>query len=185
MCYAEVVSFGNLCYFRKLKLYQIMDELEFDDTDETLDELELGQLSYSTTFLKVLCVLTFIGSGFWLAFLLIFYFNPNNLVALGLNMKNQVGLTLFFTEILPPFICITGAILMIRLNRFGYIFYVVGAGLPVIYTLSLALYHGLDPLTSVTAIILRYTVNIGFIIMYGTQLYVMKPWSSKPKSDTI
>jgi len=162
-----------------------MDELEFDDVDETLDELELGQLRYSTTFLKVLCVLTFIGSGFWLAFLVIFYLNPNNLAALGFNMQNQTGLALFFTEILPPFICITGAILMIQLNRVGYIFYVVGAGLPVVYTLSLALYYGLDPLASITGIILRYTFNIGFIIMYGTQLYVMKPWSSKPKTDTI
>ncbi len=155
-----------------------MEDIEFDE-DETLDELELGNLKYNTTFLKVLCVLTFIGSGAHLIVFLMYFLNMNNISAFSMDVNSKSGLGILFTQILPPLFCITGAVIMLRLNRIGYLFYVAGAAMPIIYLLTLAILYEFDPMTSFLGLILRYTFNIGFIIMYGTQLYVMKPMSSK------
>jgi len=63
--------------------------------------------------------------------------------------------------------------------KIGYFIYVAGAAMPILYFMILALVNELDPMTSFLGLILRYTFNVAFIIMYGTQLYVMKPLTNK------
>lgn len=161
-----------------------MEDIEFEDND-TLDELELGNLQYSTTFLKVLCILTLIGSGLFLFYFCLIFLNVNNLKGF---FSTPIGFgkeSLLFLWILPCIFCITGAIIMLFRNKIGYIIYVVGGSMPIIYGLSYAIYYKIDLLPTIMALLLRYVVNIGFIIMYSTQLYVMKPLFKKQEKSRI
>ena len=110
------------------------------------------------TFLKVLCILTFVGSGLGIL---------GNLSILS----TDIGLV----SLLANVSCIIGAVMMLKLKKTGFYIYAVAELLPLIYTFVVLGGFGAMSVPFLgEAVILVYLVALiiplGFIAMYAINL---------------
>ena len=110
------------------------------------------------TFLKVLCILTFVGSGLGIF---------GNLSILS----RDIGLV----SLLANVSCIIGAVMMLKLKKTGFYIYAVAELLPLIYTFVVLGGFGAMSVPFLgEAVILVYLVALiiplGFIAMYAINL---------------
>lgn len=158
------------------------DGYHFEEGD-TLDELEVSYSYRDTTFLKVLCILTWIYSAI-VVFIFIRYFgNAANARTFMGGMGNSAGTYFMFNFFLFPIICSVGAFFMFRRNKWGFIIYVFGQVPPILYKGYLFFSEGNSPEAVIPMLILN-AFPIGFLIMYASQLKAMNKLR-KPKSQEI
>lgn len=147
------------------------------DQLDIVDELELNVSSQKrTTFLTVLCILTWVGSGLSLLYYGIMYFSMALIVqnVTGENKySNWMGLNLI-AGLIAPVLTILGAVFMWRLRKWGFIMYVTGEmGMVVMSFLQYILLYRImnegllwPAFTSL--------IPIGFTIMYALNLKHMR-----------
>lgn len=87
------------------------------------------------TFLTVLCILTFIGSGLGLIGNLLMMVGASFLSAIVGDIADLTSLIVI--NLLGSIACLYGAIQMWKLKKMGFYAYVAGAGIPLVATLIL------------------------------------------------
>jgi hypothetical protein len=152
---------------------------ELDEIDGTLDSpvdfVYAGKVPGSLT---ALCVLTFIGSAliliksFCMISLFVLATDATNTVAQSDIVQNPFrGMGLhYLVEIITCLISITGAILLLKLKKSGFLLYVFSAVIyciNVIWFFAISFKMGLSG-WSVLIILLYVTAPIAFLIMYST-----------------
>lgn len=163
-------------------------------SEELLDIQEnSGQTKKRPVFLTVLCILTFVGSGFGLLGAVVNIFTFKTLGSRTLsNLSNLPNSTPFgdvdFEEmvkysqysnmmnILACILCIVGAILMFRLKKSGFYFYLVGAIIATAgaYIATQGFNTGMFASVGVASFIFALIINAAFVVMYGTNLKHLK-----------
>jgi hypothetical protein len=162
------------------------------------DEFE-EQPKRRTTFITVLCILTFIGSGFALASNIYGYFTAEKtemqmrktVKILEKDTKNSGGedqmakeitsvMGSSFTKdniqknalgaIAAAILCLTGAVLMWRINKKGYIFYLAGTLMGIVIPFLL---YG-NNIFGIIGTVVAGFVGLVFCILYGVNLKDMK-----------
>jgi hypothetical protein len=169
---------------------------------DIFDELS-EQPKKRTTFIKVLCILTFIGSSYGLLSGVYSYFTaektaqdtqkaanifntkkpPANTAdkkgdAIAKNIMNTLAdaftpenvRKLSISEIIGALLCLSGALLMWRINKKGYFLYVAGVLLGIIIPFVL---FGNNIMGIIMSVISGF-VGLVFCILYGVNLKDMK-----------
>jgi hypothetical protein len=164
-----------------------MDELQLDDVRSIDQEKE------RSSFLTVICILSFVGNGLGIAqgFLVFslagFYYRMfHSVAAVGqgtlksqmrtvdsvINAVSWFGIIVLLSSI----VCLIGAILMWRLKKIGYMLYVPFQMIPVVYfVFSLLSFipaegHGVALMFGFFYSLLP----LAFIVLFGIQLKQMK-----------
>lgn len=145
------------------------------EAGDTVDELEASYSYQNTTFLKVLCILTWVYTLVVGFFFLRYFGNAKNLAIFSNGFGDNMNTEIVFRMLVFPVVCSFGAVLMFMRYRVGYLVYLLGQIPPI----ALTVYHfyiEMDmPEEMIPVTILYNAVPIGFVIMYATQLYLMKP----------
>ena len=165
----------------------------------TDDFEEFDKVPERPTFLKVLCILTFIGSGYVLLNSALTYFNADKISQMVVEAKNTVNEDLkknknpekigLMTKIMSNMItspddlrkkaagdvvgalfCLSGAILMWKLKRIGFYLYVAGTLLGI----AIPFYLFGNNITTVIAVGFASFIGILFIIFYAMNIKSMK-----------
>lgn len=144
-------------------------------------------------FLKVLCILTFVGAGLGVLGGLIGFFTMNlvresmevaNSMSeeiydrMGMNMEAVYDWQVYsnLANFIGALLCLTGALLMWRLKKIGYYLYVPGAILPVIVG-AIAMQYimtGIMAGFGMIGIVINVLISGAFIVMYGLNLKYLK-----------
>ena len=164
------------------------------------EEVELNQQK-RPVFLTVLCILTFVGSGFGILSALMAFTgfsdiestlnrsDPFNQVVINnvditamQSLQNWVNIL----SLLSCILCLSGALVMWRLKKFGFILYVAGHAATLFATyMSLGLMKmmgeimpmaemgGMMQTMGAAVFVVTLIISIGFIIMYGVNLKAM------------
>ena len=150
------------------------DQYHFEDGDR-IDELETSYSYTSTTFLKVLCILTWVYTLISVFLFLRYFGNATNAGIFFSGIGDNAMTYITFSYLILPLICSAGAILMFVKNKWGYVIYLFGQLPPIAY-FAYQMYResGLGP-GVVFPFIINVAVPAGFAIMYSTQLDVRKP----------
>lgn len=150
-----------------------MDELDI------VDELEVNIVQGRSSFLTVLCILTWVGSGLSIiyhAYMYVLTAQAANIIGrFGANDSMSWFLLSYLIGIFAPFFTIIGALLMWKLKRIGFFVYAVGQLVPLAYSIYFAL--GVTKAMGAGfffVAIVPNIIQIGFLIMYGTRLFEMK-----------
>lgn len=155
---------------------------------EALDQFEeIDKPATLPVFLKVLCILTFVGSGMGIlgALLnLVLYSASSNIFRtanelsdgmydrMGMNIDEMMRWTAYsnYANLVGSLLCLTGALLMWKLKKSGFYLYVPGNLLPLIVSFF-AMNHimGSGPFASfgVAGVMFSGLFYIAFIVMYG------------------
>lgn len=91
---------------------------------------------------------------------------------------NSTIFNLFFWNILMPFICAGGALMMWFKLRWGIVVYGIGQLSPVLYGLITYLSKFGLVSNGIFFVVLGNLIPIAFFILYATQVKFMKPWRS-------
>lgn len=151
-----------------------MEELDI------VDELEMDVRHRRSMFLTVLCILTWVGSGILMLYHAYMYLMMANAASLLSRFGDAKSLNwvlmLHLVGIVAPLFTITGAIVMWRLKKIGFVVYAIGQLAPVLLSFYIAIYlTGQTGSSEVLfSMILPNVIPIGFLIMYATRLYEMK-----------
>ena len=161
--------------------------------EETLDYEETGKLP---VFLKVLCILTFIGSGIGILMAIYSMTNMNASIEqleesrrafeqarLG-SLDGQIaatekwGMFSYIMSFVGSSLCLLGALLMWRLKKIGYFLYIPGHIIPLvasfIFANSMGSGSGFMSSFVYIALIFQVVLAIAFIIMYGVNFKHLK-----------
>lgn len=149
-----------------------------DESMAILDELEINPSQPTRTVIKVLCILTWIGS-----FVFLLYGNMG--VVLGeygvpIFDKTKINwdIHVFLITVFSPVCCAFGAFLMWRNSKWGFICYLIGQLIPITYLF----YYFLSIVgaigVSIVVPILISILPILFCVLYAMQLKTMH-WSLK------
>jgi len=156
---------------------------------ETLDTVEIVNANERPVFLKVLCILTFIGAGLGIIFGLWGVFTVQASIA-SLEMMSgfggalsdelnaqiavlkQWGLIAQVLSLVGAILCLLGALQMWKLKKVGFYIYVVGQILPLVATFGLMGGVGMGMFASFA--ILGAIFPIAFIVMYALNLKHLK-----------
>lgn len=162
-------------------------------SDITLDSDSTQQLPKRPTFLTVICILTWIGSGIGFLGSIISFFSQQGAKDAYKDLK-EIAEKESFGE-MPPFdqylywsdisngfgiavaiLCITGAILMFQQKKIGFLPYLIGAIISVI--VAVVVTNFMMPAGMVwvgmAVVALSGLVAIAFIIMYAVNLKHMR-----------
>lgn len=156
--------------------------------NDNLDQFDaVEQPAKLPVFLKVLCILTFVGSGMGvlgaLMSLMMGRFservmtNANEFTdgmydRMGINIDEMIRWSAYsnYANLLGSAMCLTGALLMWKLKKTGYFLYVPGAIIPAVvgviasqYIMGGGIFAGIGVAGSVIGVV----VAIAFIAMYG------------------
>ena len=163
------------------------------------EDLEYQENKGIPVFLKVLCILTFIGAGIGLIMGLVSMFTiessiksmENSQKLLGNssifgNMDGQIeatrkfGLQSAILSTIGNALCLLGAIMMFKLKRNGYFIYIAGQIIPsvgaVIFTTSIKGGASGGSMASMmyAGLVFQIALALAFIIMYGVNLKHLK-----------
>lgn len=138
---------------------------------DVLDELsvETGPPKRST-FLMVLCILTWVGSGIqliiWVIYLWLFAVIKQLTDGGPQDLRHVTGWAVFMliVAIIAQVFTIVGAVLMWQLRRIGYFVYLIGELSPVLLLIYLMMSEGAAIIAIFWAI-----VPVAFSILYGLQ----------------
>ncbi len=157
------------------------------------------------TFLSVLCILTFIGSGFGIISALVGFTGMNDVESTLSNARmgsdpfsqgilddlDIAGMQSIqnwanILSLLASALCLSGALVMWRLKKFGFILYVAGHVATIFGSyialglmqkmgeiMPLQAMGGLMETMGVAVMVITVFISIGFIIMYGVNLKAM------------
>lgn len=128
---------------------------------ETLDQT--GGAPARPTFITVLCILSFVGTGIGIISSLYYMVAAPSYSFMGnLTIHYAIGLV-------GNLLCLFGALQMWKLKKMGYFIYIAGQALPII---SSVIYLGDFLFTSLgmTAMLTAIIFPVAFIIMYGINL---------------
>lgn len=148
-------------------------------------------VSQMPVFLKVLCILTFVGAGITILSSLFSIFTMGQLeqsmklmddafsdAQLGVDFGNSYRWTKisYFLNLFGSLMCLAGALFMWRLKKFGFYIYIVGQILPLIGSFMTinSMLKGVLASFGMIAMIFGMLFPIAFIIMYGLNLKHMK-----------
>lgn len=155
---------------------------------DALDQFETNnQATKLPAFLKVLCILTFIGSGMGilgaLMNLVLFSASTNILRTandlsdglydrMGMDIDQMVRWTTYsnYANLLGSILCLTGALLMWKLKKTGFFLYIPGNLIPLITSfIAMEYVMGSGPFAffGMAGIFFSAIFYIGFIVMYG------------------
>ena len=150
-----------------------------DESSETM----LRREGERPTFLTILCILTWVGSGFAFFYGLIQLWSyafisvamksiqANDVVSFGYLFWSAIA------GIIGSILCVFGAIMMFKLKKTGFFIYLLGQIIPMtagIYSaLIMSSGMGLGGNTYFFIIIATMIFPIAFIIMYGVNLKYM------------
>lgn len=156
---------------------------------ESLDSVEIVNANERPVFLKVLCILTFIGAGLGIIFGLWGVFTVQASIAsleasesmmrglggdFGTAMNAQIaalkqwGVIAQVLSLVGAILCLLGALQMWKLKKVGFYIYVVGQILPLVATFGLMGGVGMGLFASFA--ILGAIFPIAFIVMYALNL---------------
>lgn len=167
--------------------------------ENTNDILDGGSDAVATgerpVFLKVLCILTFVGSGLGIVGALIGLMT-SGMTEESLRMSQSIMQDSPFNDILSfnfeemvrwqnysnfanlggSLLCLAGALLMWRLKKIGYFLYIPGWIIPLVVSAMAMKYIMSGWLASfgVVGIVLNAMIAAAFIIMYGLNVKHMK-----------
>lgn len=163
-----------------------------ENSNDILDNAATGNYAYTAparpVFLTVLCILTFVGSGFGLlAALFGMLFSGMNQTSMrimersmennpfadsfGFNYEEMVRWTTYsnWANLIGSALCLTGALMMWKLKKIGFFLYIPGWIIPVVISAFAMKYMMTGMLASFGAV--GVVINIifagGFIVMYG------------------
>jgi len=155
----------------------MMDELDI------VDELEVNVNRGRSTFLMVLCILTWVGSGLAIIYYgyAFFFLSAFSKITKSIGAGNEVSNTFnwfmwqYLVSAIGCVFCIVGAVLMWKLNKLGFYIYLLGQAVPVLLSFYISLVIG-GKFGSETLFfaILPNVIPIGFVIMYAIQLKDMR-----------
>lgn len=177
-----------------------------ENLESVLDEEVQMNEQKRPTFLTVLCILTFIGSGFGILSALIGFTGINDIESsmrnaqMGagdpvaqaiLNDLDIAGMQAIqnwanILSLLASALCLSGALVMWRLKKFGFVLYVAGHAATIFGSyIALGLMEKMAEIMPVQAVggvmqtmgavvmVVTVLLSIGFIIMYGVNLKAM------------
>lgn len=148
-------------------------------------------------FLKVLCILTFVGAGLGVLGGIIGFFTlsflentmaafskaiPNSPNTFNSEFENYYNILIWnmILSLLSSIICLVGALIMWKLKRIGYYFYILGQLFGIVALLlgmtAKPIGIGANPFEAFTVAINGFyiLVLIGFVIMYGLNFKHLK-----------
>ena len=156
------------------------------------DELDILDNGTDTTykggrpsFLTVLCILTFVGTGLGIiySFFILFWISTmervfgsisdlNDISNVNDQLVNSYRLMKWsmIGGVLANLLCLTGAIVMWRMRRIGFYFYIFGQAIPIIIAvLSFNSLFGGGMFSSfgIVGMIVSMIFPVGFVVMYG------------------
>ena len=148
---------------------------------DILDELEVSVEPKRSTFLMVLCILTWVGSG--LAILVYGYLYLimgqmfKALQAFGGEKPNEWNWLMwqYLIGAVAPIFCIVGAVLMWKLKRVGFYVYLLGQLTPVLLSFYtwLVIANKYNSGTLFFAVLMNI-IPMGFIVMYAVNVKYLK-----------
>lgn len=161
--------------------------MDSDSMNDLLDELSVeGRVETRPVFLTVLCVLTFIGSAFYILYAIF--------TLLGFSQLNSDLNNFLLTDMNEDFIryirwikierysmifggigCVIGAVLMLRMKRLGFYIYLAAQILPLVIGFFTANTFGatVGGFQFIT-FILWAIFPVGFIILYSLNYKLLK-----------
>lgn len=142
-------------------------------------------------FLKVLCILTFVGAGIGILSSLGSIFTMGKLEEnmrvmdetfsnsdIGVDFGNSYRWTKisYILNLIGSLLCLTGALIMWRLRKYGYYIYIFGQVLPLIASFMLmnSMFSGAFGGLTIIMTFFGMIFPIAFIIMYGLNLKHMR-----------
>lgn len=163
-----------------------------EERDDLIDLHDEGMPQKRPTFLTVICILTFIGSGLGLLGAIVGIFSSDMNEETFRMASSTLSDTPFggfnFEEMIRwqkimnlsnlggAALCLTGALLMWKLKKIGYFIYVPGALIP-----SIIGFIGIQKMMSgmmagfgMIGVVAGAVFSVAFIIMYGANLKHMK-----------
>lgn len=164
------------------------------DQESNLIDNETNNVTKRPMFLKVLCILTFVGSGLGiLGGLWGFSGASTDMIVESVKHSREVqGVTTVFNEaeyaqwyfyssvagLIGSLACLTGALLMWKLKKIGYFIYLPGYMIPFIVSI-VALPHmdvGVEMSGFIGAVSVAFNglIMLAFFIMYGVNVKHMK-----------
>jgi serine/threonine protein kinase len=157
----------------KTVIQEPVSKIESKNSSKTLEKAALPK------FLKILCVLTWIGSGLDLmgTSLNLYYMSTYGLTEIDMEVN-----VFYFSTWFCVGLCLLGALKMWQKKKIGYYMYVFGAFVPTI--LSILLFGSYHSATNISIALQFYyfgalhilipLTSIAFTVMYGLNLKHMK-----------
>jgi hypothetical protein len=157
------------------------------DEFDVLDELETNPTRKRSTFLTVLCILTWVGSGGAILYYgyQFFLFSALSKLAgsIGGQTNGSVGSAKNYAEwwtiialvkMIAPLFTIAGAVLMWNLRKWGFYIYLIGQIVPIALGIwfSLALGNGFGGFLVLAVV--SGIIPLGFVVMYAVNLKDMR-----------
>ena len=154
------------------------------DEFDTVDELEVSPIRKRSAFLTVLCILTWTYCAFLLFWVIWAVFNTRENHVVGFRMPERENVSYWYLiHTLAPVLCAGGAVLMWLLNRWGFVIYLIGQLIPIVFSFYMAIaIHGIQG-ASLIFTILGNVIPIGFIALYAINVPAMR-WSRNPTQKT-
>lgn len=147
-------------------------------TEEAVDSLGVQLQNKRSIILTVVCVLTWVGSGFPLILAGLSVFKTDLTKAFE-GTDSYSGAWYFLNWFVFPVLCVLGAICMFRLKRWGFWIYCLGQIPPIIYSIymTITVTRSLGP--GMFFGLLLNCLSIAFVIVYAVE---MNKLSRKPVS---
>lgn len=160
---------------------------------ESIDDFNEGLPQQKPVFLKVLCILTFVGSGLGILGAIVGFFSTGFVKQsmelademsdgmydrMGFDMQAMLEWQTYINigNLVGALMCLSGALIMWRLKKVGYYVYVPGALIPVIVSLVGMQYimSGMMAGFGMIGVVFNLMISAAFIIMYGLNLKHLK-----------
>lgn len=148
-------------------------------SEDILDQSTGGGVNERPTFLTVLCILTFIGSGLGVLGGLLSLVGVGALGGFGSNVATGGGLFYVWgiLNLAAAGLCLFGAIKMWNLEAQGFMLYVAGAGLAIVVSILNVLTMNIPSFMAGSiyfGVAIGVAINIAFIIMYNANKHALK-----------
>lgn len=157
--------------------------MSLESENDLLDELSVsGHTEQRPVFLTVLCVLTFIGSAFYLLYAFYTFTLLNSIDDVATSVLQDTELDSYFrwykieryTIVLGAIGCSVGAFFMLKLKRFGFYTYIVSQAMPLFVGAFTIMSMGELGGFQFISLILSAIFPVGFVILYSLNYKYLK-----------
>ncbi|MNU94579.1 hypothetical protein D3C71_845650 [compost metagenome] len=138
-------------------------------TEESVDSLEVQLKNKRSLLLLVICILTWVGSLYSLAMILISLAVSDVFKAFQ-DVPAESEAFFFGFGILSPFLCALGAFFMFRLKRWGFWIYLLGEFPPVAYSIYMMFALTKSVGGGMFFGLVANLIPIAFIVMYAIEM---------------
>ncbi len=170
-----------------------MDELEVIDGQSSMSNPQGASKGGIPVFLKVLCILTFVGSGLGIlgafinmatkkmterTFQSMNRFGSDLFDTVGFNLDEMMRWQTYMNvaNLIGALLCLAGALMMWRLKKIGFYLYVPGAIIPAIVSAIGVQYmmSGFMSGLGTAGAVIGGLISVAFVIMYGLNFKHLK-----------